>query len=189
MATRAQPYVTGAVAIFPFVGRARTAAFLGYGREAPRIQIRYAWAPYFTDIGGPLVSFDEVFAGVEATVSVTLNFFRQDTLQAVESVPNASAVPGMNLFGDIGSLAIFEGLTYPLVLTYPYHTLKSVYSSQNPPKGVRFLAAKLEGPSLYTQGTLPREINLVWKCKSVYQPANGSLLLADNVLTGLPAAV
>lgn len=186
--TPAGPKVTGAVGIFPFVGTNRTAAFLGYGREAPRIQRKHGWVPFFNDLGGPIISFDDVFAGEESLVSVTLNYWRSDTLAGVESVPTSGGATFTNPFGDIGALAIFEGKTYPLVLTFPY-AAKPAYRTAGLPAGVRFYAARLEGPTLYTPGTVPLEINLIWKCKAVFQPATGAFVSGDRNIAGLPPAI
>lgn len=180
--------VTGAVHIFPGVlNAAKAFAYLGTGREAPKIRTARGWVPFFNDIGGPKISFDEVFAGEEAMISVVLNRFNGAVLSAITSVPNflLGAHPGIKPFGSTGTMMLQEGLAYPLVMTFPYFS-KPAFKALGMPPGVRYYASFLEGPEEYLQGTVPREINLIWKCKAVYDPRNGSQSLGDNVIPKLP---
>lgn len=181
--TPAGPKVTGAVALYGGVGPNRSMLGLGYGREAPRVQINYGWVPFFTDLGGPLISFDEIFASGEALISVPLNYYRADVLSLVESVPTAGVGALTFAPGDVGSLAIFEGKTYPIALVFP-NSLKTAYRSAGMPPGVRFLAAHVQTVT-YSLGLRAQEVNLVWKCKAVFQPASGGFILGDRNVTGL----
>src|SRR5215468_4185309 len=124
------PQTTGAVEIFAGVGPGRSHLFLGWGKTSPRFQRRYGYLPFFTDLGGPAIPMDEVFAGQEAYISVDLNFFRADTLGRVESVPNPGGSGALgNVFGDIGTLMVWEGMAYALTLVFPYF-FKAAWKAQ-----------------------------------------------------------
>lgn len=178
----ASPKVTGAVGLYCGVGPNNAAAGLGYGREAPRIQRKEGWVPFFTDLGGPVISFDELFAGEEALVSITLNYYRSDTLRFVEDVTRTGS-PMVMPWGSIGAFAVQEGLAYPIAMVFPF-AAKAAYKEVGLPPGVRFYAAKVESFA-YSQGTLPVEINIIWKCKAVFNKANGAFALGDNNVAGL----
>lgn len=177
--------VTGAVHVFTKMKAAGT-RYLGTGKTAPRYRTRYGWVPFFNDLGGPVISFDEVFAGKEAMISLDLNRFDQDTLDLVESVP----VPGLDGPGfvdpySMGTMMVQEEAAYGLILSFP-NSSKPAYRAAKLPAGIYFPAAWLEGPSDHTVGNVPREINLVWKAKAVYDPKEGDFLLATRTLPAFP---
>lgn len=177
--TPAGPKVTGAVGIWCGLGPSGAPAGLGYGREAPRYKTDVGWHPFYTDLGGPAIPLDEVFASVEVMISVALNWFREDTMALVEARAGVNGFP----LNAVGSLAIFEGLTYPLTLVFP-KSLNPIYKAAGLPPGIRFLAAKVQSIQ-YSQGTVPQEATVIWKAKAVLQ-GNGAMLVADRNLAGIP---
>lgn len=187
--TPAGPSTTAAVQVYAGLGPNHAHRFLGWGKTSPRFQYRYGWIPFFSDLGGPVIPLDEVYAGQEAYVSIDLNFFRQDTLFALESVPNVGVNSwGGNLFGEIGSLMGFEGLLYPLTLVFP-NFAKPPYKAQGMPPGLRFYNCLLVGPSGYRPGNEPEEINIIWKAKQIINRKTlGFSFRSNSDLSGLPAA-
>jgi hypothetical protein len=192
-----QLYATGPVDIW--VGAGGSPLFLGHGERAPRIQVYRQYKPAHTDIAGE-VPHDKGYGGEWAVVSVALTRYNESTLAIIEDVAtvNTGTPPsrGFNLPGEIGSLMLTEGLTYPLYLRFPF-AAKPAY--RNPasgamPAGYRFYAAHLGSPDdLFDLGPPnARKVGLIFECMRAFDPTvtnaygGGSFQLYDHSLAALP---
>lgn len=167
----AQVYVTGPCDIWvgpnsSSGGRSGgSAQFLGHSERGPAIQIRDSFSPVYVDLGGPKVPFDMIYDGEDAIVSCELTRFNENVYETIADIAALQA-PGFNDPGEIGTLMLQEGSTYPLWIHFPY-SAKVAY--QNPasgamPAGYRFPAAYLQQDSLPALGTTARKMHLVWHC-------------------------
>jgi hypothetical protein len=194
----AQLYASGPVDCWTGVGAGGAPLFLGHGERAPRIQVHRQYKPVHTDLGGE-VPHDKGFGGEWGVVSIVLDRYNESTLRIIEDVATVgtpgAAVRGLNNPGEIGSLMLTEGLTYPLWLRFPF-SAKPAYSggSGGPmPAGYRFLAAHLGSPDdLFDLGPPnARKVGLVFECMRAFDVTVvnsygvGQFLLYDHALNAI----
>jgi hypothetical protein len=194
-----QLYSTGPALIYADLGDGPL--FIGTCVRAPGISVRPHWTDVHNDLGGT-VAFDVLYESQEALVSGILNRFSEDFYEQMAQRADATTppVPGNDISGDIGSLMIFEELTYDLWVTFPYAT-KPFYSNIAAglgamPSGYHFPAAYLMGPdNLQIGTTTERKISASWRCLRLFQPEfpgpynTGNFFLYDfdcSAVTGIP---
>jgi hypothetical protein len=165
----------------------RNIVLLGTGRTAPRYLIERAWIPFFNDLGGSAMPFDELYSGTRALVSMDLNFYDPNVLQIIESVPNGPFSSfGTSALLDQATFMVAEGAAMPLYLRFLNYG-KAFYRSLGLPPGVRFAFSWLLGPDRHEPGSQAKQINLIWRCQRGLIAANGMMTFADNNMTGVPA--
>ena len=180
------PLSTGAVAIYVGTGKHNAPALLGTGRTAPRYLIERAWIPFFNDLGGSAMPFDELYAGTRALVSVDLNWLDLKVLKVAQAVPGSvSQQTGFQALLDQGSFMVAENLASPLWLRFLNYN-KPAFRALGLAPGIRFPYSRLLGPDRHEPGTQSLNINLIWRCQRGFVPVLGGFLFADNDMTGLP---
>lgn len=199
----AKQYVTGPAHLFvgvdPTIVRATTTAvagaagavrsvapaYLGTAERYPKISLRPAYEPTYTDQGAK-VPHDMAFMGEEGFVAADISRWNEPVYNALASRPRHRAgLRGFTGSQDHGSLLIAEGLAYELWVLFPYAS-KAAFSADMP-AGYHFHAAYLIGPDeLEPLGTTPRKIRLMWHALRTYTAQNGSYQLYDHDMSGLP---
>jgi hypothetical protein len=183
----AQARVTGPVTIF---GNPRAKGFggqprlLGTGEVAPTSEIRHEFEPVMNDITGSRVPFDELYEGSHGFSVVDLTWWDENTLFAMESLPNrpASVRGSVGITGDIGALMITEGLSYEM-----WFVSTAADRFPDMPSGDHFFASWLMGPAIRTKGTRANKIHCVWR--HLPQFVAGKLTLFDHdikAVAGIP---
>lgn len=155
-------------------------AYLGTGEKAPYWRMRPAYAPLFTDVGGVMLPFTNIYSGHEAFVTVRLTRWNYGTLRKVEALSD-SGDPGNDPAGSVGTLPSLEGnIKMHLWLTFPY-------AGDNPgmPKGIHFHAAELTELG-HQPGTGTNSYDVSWHCQREYDPGSGEFTVYDEDLGGLP---
>jgi hypothetical protein len=181
------PLCTGSVLFFAGVGGGLTGKRpvpFGTAEGMPRYLVERAWKPFFNDLGGSQMPFDEQFAGARALISADINLMDHDVLNQMESVPSLSGFPGINLPFDQGTFMVAEGAATPLWLVFT-RALTPAMRAAKLPLGIRFLATWLMGPDTHHVGSDAKKVNLIWRAQRVLRP-DFSWSFADNNITGLP---
>ena len=159
--------------------------FLGHGERAPDIEVTPRYVEHQTDSGGD-VAAELIYAGSSARISVDLVRYNMNTLKKIQArargrastnaFPNA--VPGFDDAGQIGTLMVVGGCTFPLYLLFPASTRlhNSSFASGAMPPGYRFVAAYLNPECMKMGATSPFKNHLIFDClrKRDYTRKNGA---------------
>lgn len=193
----AQPYVPGPVDLWLGIGAGGAPVFFGHCEKGFDLQKRPRWGELICDLAGS-VPMDEYFEGADALLSGTLIRYNETTYRSITdfSAPRlAVSIPGLELPGDIGALAISEECTYMGWLRHPY-SVKLVFNdpiSGAMVPGYRMMAMRLERDSIPDLGPRPKKLPLTWRCLRVFDfnyrdnLGQGRFILYDHDLTALPA--
>lgn len=161
--------------------------YLGTGKGRPKIRINRKWHPLMNDIGGD-EPFDWSYMGSSALIAYQLTRWNEGAFQRLAATPNVyrfGNFDGLEANGDLGSLMVTENLAFPVWVAQPYGT-KAGYAAQGHHRGWHFFACLFMGPDDLERGTAPAEDHIVFYATRVYVPANGSFLLYDHNLNGVP---
>lgn len=165
----------------------RQPRFIGTGERGPRIRIRRKFSPVYNDIGGPELSFDDLYAGEDAFVFITLTRWNEALYQSLAGTP----FPGSSMMGDgpgeIGTAMVTEGAAFPIYLRFPAPSFRPALAAQAYPLGYRFYAASLVDDDDFETGTAANKRHLIFHCRRAYNPANNNLVLGDFNMSGIPA--
>lgn len=184
----AQPWVTGPVEIWA-AAQTPSASFLGYGEQAPDIDLHPEYDEVFCDVSGSKIPFDKLDEGEWGTGAVLLTYWDQAVLTKLQSRPRVStaateiSVAGTRQKGEIGTLLLTEGYAYSVWYKFPYATLKPAMVGM--PAGYRFPGSFLFGPDRRKSGTKANKIGLTLIHLPVYTRASGDFLLYDNNMSGI----
>ncbi len=184
-----QPFTHGPGHIFPGVGPGKSPLYLGTATTTPRIELRPEVVAYFNSIYSPNVPMDWCDVGEQAYVFADVNRWNEaDVLSKCQSRPNPGGQRGLHAAGDLGTVVIFEGFSYPLWIQFPYSTAKAAMS--NAPAGYRFFNARLVGPDIIEPINMtPSSRRLIWHCLEAITAAPGNVTVSqlyDFNMTGLP---
>lgn len=190
----AQPYVTGPCHIYvgissnpprnPF-NPSGSPVYLGTCRAAPRIQWDPAFEPVINDISGPRKPFDMIYLGKDAMISGDLTVWNWPVWEQIKSLPNTALPSGAQEQGDIGSLMVLEGYSYPIWIHYPFHS-KAAMRDAGMVAGHRFAAGWLMGPIAEDPGNKSNSAHVQFYAINAYDKATGKFLCSDNNMTGIP---
>jgi len=203
----AQPYCSGPVAAYVGPGSYSAGgmpgpagggvAFLGHNqRRGPRISIRRAWEPVFSDISGTRIPYDLIYEGQEAYVTIEFSRYNMAVIGALANIPNNLGgvdMPFTDVGGTRGTIMLTEGVAVGLVLTFPFsitgptpHVAMSNAANGALPSGFYFPGAIYEGPDEWEPGTAPLTITVTFHCLGVFALPSQDFILATTVLPTLP---
>jgi hypothetical protein len=184
-----QPYVHGPGHLFPFIGAGKQPVYLGTAENTPRLEIRPAHTPYFNSIFSTRVPMDWNDQGAEAFLIADVNRWSEPIYQALSSRPNPGGTPGLQAPGELGSVVIFEGLSFPLAIQFPYF-FKQAMSAGGMVPGYRLLNVRLVGPdTLEPINMEPSKRRLIFHALPTISigPNNSTITqLWDYNMSGLP---
>lgn len=201
----AQLWSTGPVHIHAKLGPTgqKVMKYLGTGQQAPDINIEGHHVPVMNDIGGPVLPFDQIWAGEIGRVDVEFTRWNETNLALLAARPSQGsngvpAVRGKNTRYDIGSLLLTEDLAFELYLqfvfsvgqTAPKPAFNNAASGQQP-AGYHFLRAIVDGPMIRRPGTKANSMHVSFFCLRYYIATSGALgtagdfLLYDHTLPAL----
>ncbi len=173
-----QLWSTGPVSLYigPINALPIQAVVVGTGREAPHLDVRPAFDPVMNDLGGSRISFDTMYEGADATISIDLNRYNYDRVeQLLQHAQTSTALLG-NLItlgndppGAVGALMLTEQLAHTLFVLFPF-AVKPAFSggpSGAMRIGYRFPACTLETSTWDQLGTRAQQIRLVWHAHRV----------------------
>jgi hypothetical protein len=180
----ARQYVTGPAHLFVGVFD-RVPKYLGTAERWPKITERPNFSPTFNDAGGH-VPFDVAYEGNEAFTVAQLSRWTEVVYAQLANRPHRSQFGrGTNVNGDIGTLMVQEGRTYPLWVWFPYAALKPA-AFPDMPAGYRFPNAYLAGPDdLEPLGTTPRKVMLIFHALRGFDAGKNTFLLYDHDMSGI----
>lgn len=173
----AQLYTTGPVWLFVAVPGG-TLSFLGFGEEAPTIEILPRQRNVRSDASGE-VPFDKSFQGKEATTSVVLNYHNKTILEACESIPyeTGRTTSGSYSARDMGTLMLTEGRALSL---YVLFSNQGDPTMPGMPGGYRFPNnTAIDGPIVKKPGSHEEKISLVFRSVPIFNPNDKSFTLYD----------
>lgn len=190
--TSVQVWVPGPLFVFVAGGGAAVGTeYLGTSERGVSVTFNYAFKPVFNDLAGPIIPFDRLMAGRDATVSGKFNRFKEQTYRHIinptpilDSQVNSDF--GVDAFGSTGTLMVQEGFAYQLLLIFPYSLSSSM---EGQPKGIRFVAATIDGHALPNLGAgQERQLDLSWYCGRIFvdslgKPAYDSSFAGNNIPT------
>ncbi len=194
-----QYYVTGSVAIFVGVGPGNAPLLLGFCESTPKPSHRRHWKGVRSDDAGQVLDGDTTYQGTDAMITCTVTRMQMSTALLIEARnttavvagPGLGGAPGSDPGGSYGTLAIAEGLAFPLWLPFPY-SAKAAF--RNPasgimPAGRRYLACTCENDDWDQMGTNPLMWTFVFH--AMRSPSAPGLLgfgmsLFDTNMVGLP---
>lgn len=161
--------------------------FLGTSQQPPRIGFNVNYDPVMNDNTGTIVPMDYQYQGQSVQLAYTLNYWNEAVLIELDRVGQfAGTVRGKDNFGDIGSLMIFEGMTFHVWVQFPYATSKAFGSAYNMPLGYHFSAARLLNYQLDIGTQFEKRLFPI-EAWPVYNPTDGSRLTWDTTFTNIPA--
>lgn len=133
--------------------------------------------PVFNDVMGTRLPYDYSYQGQEAFIDYMFTRFNELVYELCASVPQQIAgVPGINVDGDVGTLMVTEGKTFPVWITFPY-AAKAVFGGNSMPAGYRFFACLMKGPDRHRSGTGVRKIGVHFHATRVYVPPTAGTVL------------
>ncbi len=187
----AQLYSTGPCALFVGLGTGYAPVFLGHGNRAPDISVQPRYKGVQCDLGGE-VDFDTLMVGESGRVSVTLVRYNEAIAAACEAKATAgitaaggpAGVRGFSGFGEIGTLMLTEGASYPLWILFPFAGKIPVYATM--PAGYRFISTFLQSDDVQTGTTQPKMMRFTWTCLRSFSVPSANFLLFDHNMAGLP---
>lgn len=183
-----QLWCTGPALFYAGVGGALGAQIpveVGTAEAKPTIFLYDEWDSVFNDLGGSKIPFDDSYQGEYAIIRGDLTRWNEpDAMAKIQARPDFTGTRGFYPFGAIGALMKTEGLAYNLWVKFPYQS-KAAYSNMLP--GYRFVSAFLYSPDEMPVGVTPRKIACIWVARMLFNPADGSHLLYDSNMAGLPA--
>ncbi len=176
-----QPYVAGPCHFFPFIGAGRTPTYFGTTENTPDLEVRPAHTPYFNSLNGTKVPMDWCDQGAEHYLVGDFNRFSWTQYLVMASRPNAGGVFGIQAEGDMGTMVIFERLSYSLAIQFPYAAKAAMGSASAPggpmPPGFLYLNARLVGPDRITPNNMePLKIRMVWHILPTVVPGIGNMV-------------
>ncbi len=160
--------------------------FLGSTKETPRYRKEANFEPVMNDIGGR-EPMDDSYQGRSAMIELLLNKWDNNIALALDNVNLNSAPPGIDLFGDVGTLVIQEGKFIPVWLLFPYGA-SSIFpkaSMNDLPPGYFFPACHLETNVGDQLGTKPYQLQLVFKARRLFN-LPGETVASTVGVTGAP---
>lgn len=185
--------------------------FLGHNQNrGPRISVRRAWEPVFTDISGTRIPFDLLYEGIEAYVTVEFSRYNFSVLRQLQTTPTALSgadplggiKPFLDTGFDRGTLMLTEGVNVALYLQFPFsaagpftHPAMNNAANGPIPSGLLFPGAIFEGPDEMETGTAPLTTMVTFHCLGLYTPVSGgtgpgpggSFTLASTNIGTLPS--
>jgi hypothetical protein len=188
------PFATGPCDFFVTSKYMVTPQYLGASEKGPHIQFRRESQPFYVDLGGS-VSFDEIYGGVDALVSIDLLRFDWSILAAIENVPVPAIGPNpwLDIPGDIGSMNMVEGNGITVWIRFN-HASKPPFAAASMPVGLRFPVCKVMNES-WEDLAPPNavKIPLVIHAQRLFDPTYvsatglgyGRWILADNDLSAI----
>lgn len=168
----AQLWTTGAahfwLGVGDSLGQASTKpAYLGTCEGSPNIEVLPQYKDVQEDIAGE-VPTDVCYMGRRATITADFTRWNERTYEKAASVNPFSTnllvdgnrpQLGYDFDTDIGTLILREGYSYQLFIAFPFQRKDKF---RDMPPGYRFPCAFLDRESLYSLGSRPRKIRLVW---------------------------
>ncbi len=169
----AQPYATGAVAIFvQTTTQGAGPQLLGFGEQAPRLEVDSPYGRIMCDLTGDKIPFDFTFEGALATIGVNLTYWNNAIARRLERQPGpgdgnsaGTVTPGRWRQSDYGAILGLENWTFQLWLRFLFGsgpTAKPIYVSGDGgvaggllPQGYRFPNCLFGGPWSWELGTKP----------------------------------
>jgi len=160
-----QHYSTGPVMLFVQFRQGQLngqPAFLGWGETAPDIEERPEWEPVMSDDVGSKIPSDIIWQGSHAYVSVDMTKRDEEIILNLKARPYfLNSVPGLDVFGERGSLLITENLSFIFYCLFTYNG-KPVYGQNGQPDGYRFPYTWVEGPDVHGVGMKVNKRHLVF---------------------------
>lgn len=141
----AQPYSTGPVYVWcagPALGG--TPTFLGTAESFPRQEHHPHFGEVKNDLSGTDQGMDVHFQGQEAMVSLTLTYWNDPVLRALENLLPGRSPTGGYFANDLGTMMQTEGFAIPLWLVYPAAVLHAAMGTL--PAGYRYPNTIFRGP-------------------------------------------
>jgi hypothetical protein len=193
----ASPFATGPCDLFVAWAGLAAPVYLGASQRGPRFQVRRRFEPFYVDLGGS-VSFDEIYGGTDALVSLDLVRFNWNVLTGIESAASpGGAFPFIDFAGEIGAMIGTENLGIGLWMRFNYAT-KPVFAANGMPRGLRFPLVKLLSEDWQDLAPPnPVKIPVVFHAQRLFDPSyisplgygSGKFGLCDNDLSLLPAGI
>jgi hypothetical protein len=159
--------------------------YLGTCEVTPQIEFRPYYKQIFLNEVGHAIPWDKAYEGRDAVVSMTLTAWNEWAYALAVARTNARAgggPPGVDRADAYGSLVGAEGLTWMLLLQFPFSG-KPVFARAGMPPGYRFFACTPlnEGKA---GGLRPGELRMSWHAQRWHDFATGDTFLFDHDMSG-----
>lgn len=185
----AQGFVTGACHIYPGIGAGKSYVYLGTAEMTPRLEIRPEHVPYFNSILSTRVPLDWCDQGFANVFMADINRLNMPVAAGMFSRPNPGGVFGLQAAGDLGTLVIQEGFSYPLCIQFPYSAKPAMQTGSGGamPAGYVFANARLVGPDSWEPLNMtPLKIRFVWELLPTTTVGANNMTVAQYHVSQMP---
>lgn len=177
-------YVTGPADISVGTGTDGALEHLGWSTRGFPIQLR----PYFediqTDLTGPSVPGDVMYAGMDAIIRIELARFNWGVLEKLQGFLRG-ATSGEIATATIGTLLRCEGAAVRLLIRAPFASKTDCFPDM--PPAWNFLVAYLAEPIEIPVGTRASTPSIAFRAIPDVQSTTSGGVLFDEDVTGAPA--